>query len=143
MVSSTVIERYLKKDGSFLGCFPHDRLPTLPRQFPKTMIINTHDSSQGGEHWLALILTKNKCFYFDSFGLPIINKNIASYLNKYYKIVSYSNVCIQHITSVKCGEFCVAFIKNVRSKNYYEQFLSHFNSLKLKVNDYIVDFMLK
>ena len=57
--------------------------------------------------------------------------------------MSYSNVCIQHITSVKCGEFCVAFIKSVRSKNDYEQFLSHFNSLKLEVNDYIVDFMLK
>ena len=102
------------------------------------MIINTHDSTKPGEHWLGLVLLKNKCFYFDSFGLPIMNHNILKYLRMYEK-VSYSNVCVQETTSVKCGQFCIAFVQNVNSKKSYEDFISKFNSVNLKLNDVIVN----
>ena len=87
----------LDKRIQFLGCFPLDQLPNFPTQFPISCIINTQTSSKVGEHWIALILTKKHCFYFDSFGLPIINQTILEYLNPHYTIVRYSDVCIQHI----------------------------------------------
>jgi hypothetical protein len=123
----------------FLGCFPLDQLPDFPTQFPKSCIINTQTSTKVGEHWIALILTNKHCFYFDSFGLPIIDQRIIEYLNPHYTIVRYSDVCIQHIESDKCGEFCIVFVTHVNSKTTYEQFISQFNLEDVRENDIIIE----
>ena len=64
---STEIENILKTSKKFLGCFPLDELPYFPRRLPASLIVNTDTSIAKGDHWLALILQKDKCFYFDSF----------------------------------------------------------------------------
>ena len=79
------IEYILQNKKDFLGCFPMDRLPPFPSVFPKSMIINTQKSSQPGEHWVALVLTEKKCYYFDSFGWPIMEENILRYLEPHYE----------------------------------------------------------
>ena len=83
MTTSNQIEDYLKSDGNFLGCFPHDKLSPFPSIFPKSIIINT-DSGRA-EHCIAMILTKKNLLYFDSFGVPIINTNILNYVKQYKK----------------------------------------------------------
>jgi hypothetical protein len=77
LMSASNIEYVLKNRNDFLGCFPFDRLPPFPTKFPKSIIIITDKSSQPGKHGLALVLTEKKCYYFDSFGLPIIEENIV------------------------------------------------------------------
>ena len=129
----------IDKRKQFLGCFPLDQLPEFPTQFPKSCIINTQTSTKVGEHWIALILTKKHCFYFDSFGLPIINQSIQQYLNTHYKILRYSDVCIQHVESVKCGEFCIVFVTQVKSKATYEKLISQFNLKDVRENDIIIE----
>ena len=129
----------IDKRNQFLGCFPLDQLPDFPTQFPKSCIINTQTSTKLGEHWIALILTKKHCFYFDSFGLPIIDQRIIEYLNPHYTIVRYSDVCIQHIESDKCGEFCIVFVTQVNSKITYEKFISQFNLEDVRENDNIIE----
>ena len=129
----------IDKRKQFLGCFPLDQLPDFPTQFPKSCIINTQTSTKVGEHWIALILTNKHCFYFDSFGLPIIDQRIIEYLNPHYTIVRYSDVCIQHIESDKCGEFCIVFVTQVNSKITYEKFISQFNLEDVRENDNIIE----
>ena len=90
------------------------------------------------EHWVALLLQKNRCFYFDSFGLPVLNTNITHFLRKYKK-VTYTDICIQHIYSEKCGKFCIEFINYVYSKKSYNNFISQFEFVKLYKNDEIVE----
>ena len=138
MTSSIEIEKYLKDQKGFLGCFASDDLPTFPKLLPASLIINTHKKSQPGEHWLALVLTKRKCFYFDSFGAPILEETIVIYLQQKYKKVTVNNECIQHFTSASCGLFCIAFIKNVNSKISFEKFISKFSLFDLLKNDNIV-----
>ena len=138
MTSSTEIEKYLKDQKGFLGCFASDDLPPIPKILPASMIINTHRKNQPGEHWLALVLTKHKCFYFDSFGAPILEDTIVKYLQQKYRKVTVNNECIQHFTSASCGLFCIAFIKNVNSKNRYEKFISKFSLFNLLKNDNVV-----
>lgn len=138
-MQSTTIENILHSRKDFLGCFPFDKLPPFPTTFPKTVILNTHRSNKPGEHWIGLVLSKKHCFYFDSFGLPIINKTIVEYLNSYYKFVKYSSICIQHIESNKCGEFCIAFVTQVENKRTYEKFISQFNLLNVKENNVIIE----
>ena len=137
MTTSKQIEEYLKSDDNFLGCYPHSELPPFPSILPKSIIINT-DSGRG-EHWVALVLTKKQCFYFDSFGVPIINVNILKYLKRYKK-VTYSNQCIQYYLSSSCGLFCIAFVLYVKNKKDYFSFLSIFKDLKC--NDSIVNNLL-
>ena len=137
MTSSLYIESYLAEDDNFWGCFPIDKLQIFPIQIPKSLIINIDDSSKPGDHWVALVLFKTKCFYFDSISLPIVDLSILRFL-KPYKKVTYSSACIQDVASNQCGQFCIAFIKNVRSKISYSKFVSMFNAVNLKCNDYIV-----
>ena len=138
MTSSIEIENYLKDQKGFLGCFASDNLPTFPKSLPASLIINTHKKSQPGEHWLALVLTKHKCFYFDSFGAPILEETIVIYLQQKYKKVTVNNECIQHFTSASCGLFCISFVKNVNNKISFEKFISKFSLFNLLKNDNIV-----
>ena len=136
---STEIENILITTKNFLVCFPLDELPYFPQRLPATLIVNTDISTQNGKHWLALLLDKDKCLYFDSFGLPIVEELLLKYLEPHYNVVTYSDVCIQHIKSDKCGKFCILFVKHVKSKSTYDKFLSHFNLKYLKENDVIVE----
>ena len=136
---STEIENILITSKNFLGCFPLDELPYFPKRLPATLIVNTDTAIGNGDHWLALVLGKDKCFFFDSFGLPIVEEYLLKFLEPHYNIVTYSNVCIQHIKSNKCGEFCILFVKHVQCKTTYDKFLSHFNHKNLKKNDFFVE----
>ena len=138
MTSSIKIENYLKDQKGFLGCFACNDLPPFPKKFPVSMIINTDKKNQAGEHWLGLILTKSKCLYFDSFGVPIMEDIIISYLQQKYKKVIINNECIQHTFSTSCGLFCIAFIKYVKTKSNFETFISRFNLHNVLDNDKIV-----
>ena len=131
----------MKNDKNFIGCYPKDKLPKiLPPSFPKKMIINTGISSTKGDHWIALILFKNNCFYFDSFGLEIIDKRILNFLTKLnYKTYTFNNQCIQHFESEKCGNFCIKFLKTVGTKKNFSDFIKKFDFQNLKKNDTIVD----
>ena len=132
------IENILIYNKNFLGCYASDQIYTLPKTLPKSLIINSANYDSDGEHWVALVLQKKRCFYFDSFGLPIMNKNILHFLQKYKKVM-YSDICIQDINSVKCGKFCIGFIKYVNSKKSYNDFISKFDFVKLYKNDEIVE----
>ena len=135
---STNINSFLRNEVEFLGCFAIDCLPPFPTEFPKTMIINTDYKSGPGEHWVAVILLKYECIYFDSFGLGVVESEILDYLKCYYKSCIRSNTCIQDVTSTKCGAFCVAFILSVKNKMNYNKFIGHFNAPLLIQNDIIL-----
>ena len=135
---SDEIETILCDNNHFLGCYASDQLPTVPSSFPKSMIINTATSDTGGEHWVAIVMQRKRCYYFDSFGLPVINEDILHFLEDYEK-VTYSSKCIQNVLSSYCGKFCIAFIKYVYSKHSYNQFIDRFDFVKLYKNDLIVE----
>ena len=135
MTSSFDINVYLKDVPYFMGCFPLDKLPIIDDHLPKSIIVNTHPAHGVGEHWIGIVMTKRNCFYFDSFGWPVIEMNIKKYLSKYYQKVVYSDICIQHVMSEKCGEFCVGFVKHVQNKKSYISFLCNFNFSNVMSND--------
>ena len=130
----------MKNDKQFIGCYAKDKLPKkLSKLYPKKVVINTSSSMNRGEHWVAMILFKTTCFYFDSFGLGIMDQEMLDFLIKLnYKSYIYNNKCIQHFKSEKCGQFCIKFLKNVHSRKSYHEFLQKFNYYDLKKNDTIV-----
>ena len=144
MTTSTQIQKYLLYEKDFLGCFPCDTLPPFPKKLPKTLIINTDNSSESGDHWVGLVLTKQTCFYFDSYGVGILDANILNYIIEHYLTYIYSVKQIQGVSSEKCGQFCIAFVTHVRSVKDYNFFLDKFDGRKGKLsqNDVVVDRMI-
>ena len=138
-MDSNEIEAILRKNKQFLGCFAWDQLPPFPSSLPKSLIINTAKSDTRGEHWVAIVLQKKQCFYFDSFGLPIINDYILEFIRDAYNKVTYTDNCIQSANSDMCGKFCIAFIKYVHSKSSYNTFIEQFDFENLYKNDEIVE----
>ena len=136
------IEKIMRHDDTFIGCYPHDRLPNFNARKNFGTIINTGDSGTIGEHWVAIKMTKHDCFYFDSFGLKIIEENIKKFASNYDKVI-YSNRCIQDFRSEKCGQFCIAFLKNVKTVNQYDRFINMFDDCNLYMNDFIVHDIVK
>ena len=123
---SSEVNEHMKDEEEFIGCFPYDKLPKIKDKKKNfSLIINTGDSQSLGEHWLAVKVNNQKCFYFDSFGLPIINDMIKDFLRQYEKCF-YSNVCVQDINSKVCGNLCIMFIKNVNSYDDYVTFINLF-----------------
>jgi hypothetical protein len=138
LMASNNKEYLLKNVDHFLGCFPVDRLPPFPTTFPKSMIINTQASTQTGEHWVALVLTETKCYYFDSFAVPVVQPNIDMYLHPHYKNICYLDIRIQDITSNYCGAYCVCFVLHVKNDVTYDKFIGHYYSDNLLQNDEIL-----
>ena len=136
------IEHRLSSDPTFIGCYPHDTLPKLRKRQICSVIINTGDSGTLGKHWVAVKMTKDNCFYFDSFGLGIVNENIMTFVSNYKKAI-YSDICIQDIRSKKFGEFCIAFLENVNSTDHYDSFINIFSDCDLYMNDFIVNDIMK
>ena len=124
--------------AEFLGCFYTDILPSFPKKFPQSFIMNTEESSKHGKHWVAVVLLEDECLYFDSFGVGVVESELRKYLFSRYKRVSHSRICIQDLESTKCGAFCVDFLLNVKNRADYTNFINGFSSLNLKYNDDIL-----
>ena len=78
MLSTHQIDQVFKEDENYLGTYPMNKLPNLPKTFPKRIIINTDPANKVGDHWIALVLTYKKVFYFDSFGIKMIKLSLNS-----------------------------------------------------------------
>ena len=143
-MNSSEINSLLKNKKNFIGVFALDKLPNTKINLPASLIINNDVSSENGEHWLSLVLTKKQAFYFDSFGLSIVDKQILDFLSvqKFKKII-YSTKCIQSINSNKCGHFCILFVKIVKNTKKYVNFLDLFFEKPLFINDCLVIEYLK
>ena len=141
---SAHIEIFLQNDKSFMGCYPKDKLPKrFPKVLPKTIVVNTGLSSTHGDHWVALRLQKACCFYFDSFGVDIVDKEIMSFIKRKYQKYTFNNKCIQNYDSENCGKFCIAFIKMVKNKKEFKTFVNNFDFYNLKNNDKQIENILK
>ena len=147
MTSAKQIRLLLRDNDTFLQVLASKSTSHLPPpcslSLPKTLIINI-ESKKGGKigHWVGLLMTSSEAIYFDSMGERLYDENIIKYLLSHYNCIFYNPLKIQHKSSVKCGLFCVAFVKFVKSKGDFKQFIEMFTKVDLKKNDCIVQKMI-
>jgi len=84
-----------------------DQLPKKP-WVHESGVINLHDSSKSGSHWVAYKKHKNKVFYFDSYG----NLKPPIEVLKYFEgcEIRYNYERYQDFDSVECGHLCLLFL---------------------------------
>ena len=126
-LTNTNINSFLDHIDGFVGTFPSDIVPIQKKDEPQAFVINTAPDGSSGEHWTALILTKQKCLYFDSFGEQMNNIILLNSLKRIgVKNYQYNNSVIQPTWSNSCGYYCIAFILAFVCDNSYTSFLSNF-----------------
>lgn len=131
-----------QKHKIFKGVFPCDSLPSH-FSLPAIFVINLSPHTEGGSHWVAAYISDNRfAYYFDSFGLPIRNRYILSFLERHAERITHNKSQLQHIASNKCGKFCCAFALAILKNCSIPSFMSKF-SKNLFVNDIIVENMYK
>lgn len=100
-------------DKSFLLSSLHgtvcakDLLPHHKPSHVRAYIVNTHDSDQPGEHWVAIYFKENTAVYFDSYGLPPLEEHIKPFLENNTRYWSMNSVRFQSGNSNMCGVYCI------------------------------------
>ena len=114
-LSAQEIQKILNCCKSFIGCYASDQLESLSLSFfPCTFIVNTDKNGMSGTHWICFHISKRRVEMFDSLGLVYENKlpiEILRFIQRFAvsRDIKF-NKCLQPISSVLCGFYCIFFI---------------------------------
>ena len=102
-------------------------------------IINLDDIQT---YWIVLYVQHNDVFYFNSFGVEHIPKEMRTFISN--KNIKTNIFRIQGYDSIMCGSFCIAFINFMLAGKTLTKFtnLSLPNNFK-KNDDIILNYFLK
>lgn len=129
-----------QRQNIFKGVYPCDLLP-VRFSLPAIFVINLSPHNEGGSHWVSIFISSNRiAFYFDSFGFGVKNTYIIRFLKKHSRKVDYNKHQLQHIRSIKCGQFCCVFAISILKNCTISSFMSKF-SKNLFVNDFVIENM--
>ena len=138
----------LKSAKRFVGSYAADELKDVELKFyPSFLVINLGEHNLLGSHWIALAIYDNDIYICDSLGGITPDKKVPVEIINYLDLVSkhrtlYITKQLQPLTSDKCGEYCVLFVKEMLKNHSFCQFLSLF-TLEKERNDKIVNFLTK
>ena len=105
-MDSNEINTYAKLFGikDFIGVFAVDQLSLIPKSKTGLVIFNTDTSESIGQHWIALRITQNYIFYFDSLESEFHKSpNFIEYICFTNKELVWNTIQIQSYLSEKCG----------------------------------------
>ena len=93
----------------FLGIYAADKLKKVQVKNEHCCIVNTAPSTQKGEHWICIYISKNQMEYFDSSGRRPRGE-ILKWLNRKKKKIVYNTKCVQGLFTATCGAHCIYFL---------------------------------
>ena len=103
--------------SNFCGVFGLDELKQIDKHRKGLIIFNTQPTTLPGQHWIALSITVDTIFYFDSLNSGFhSNECVAKFLIKMNRNVILNNIQIQPDVSNLCGVHCIVFC-HIMSKN--------------------------
>lgn len=138
-LTSVFLNSILKKINNFVGVIPQDYLEKIRiNSFPTSFVVNSDLSNQLGDHWLAVFITSDKIFIFDSLGF---HKHkwpfLLQFLTKYKKTHRfYQTPQVQQPFNYTCGFYCIYFLISCQYTNY-KTYLSLFSG-DFNRNDHII-----
>ena len=125
----------------FMGVYTVDTLPKYVKEYPCCYIINTDESTDGGEHWVCTYFNSNgQGEFFCSFG-----NNPKFYDNRIVLFIERncdSWICntkrLQCSMSMVCGQYCIFFAVCKALHVTMTQFCNIFNR-NCQINDETVN----
>ena len=137
-MDSNEINKFAKTWGiqDFIGVFAVDELTLIPKGRTGLLIFNTDTSQNTGQHWIALCITNNNIYYFDSLSSEFQHSiQFQEYMTFAKKRLTWNTIQIQHDLSDKCGNHCLVFcyaMRKKRNRTNYESFLNNFLNLSIE-----------
>jgi hypothetical protein len=133
---------------NFIGVYPADVIPPIKGKEKNnflSVIFNLSPHYETGSHFIAIVKTKQKIYFFDSLGTKYnYSKSIIKFMNLFHKPIIYCIKKIQTSTSIFCSFFCLAFILHMQKQNHYPQQFYKLFPICSKKNDNIVqNFVIK
>ena len=142
MTSAHQLNSWLKRNDKFMGSFSSEKLPKFPKSLPKSLIINLRVKNKKIGHWVGVILKREECLFFDTYGRKVMNNKVINFLSPHYKYVVFNRRKIQHNKSKKCGEFTFVFINSVYSRCDFNYFINLFYKCNILKNDQLILFIM-
>ena len=132
------IRRDAVSSARFGGVKAADELPTCVDHSRKFFIVNTHNSYQTGEHWVAMYLDPVPEF-FDSLALSpeYYKKSFQYFLVNHGPSYRHNVKRLQSSDSIVCGQYCLFYIYH-RSRNISMKLMFDMFSEDLESNDRLV-----
>ena len=129
------IQKYYENEPKFNGVCSRDNLPKIK---DGAYIINLAEYSVIGTHWASLwVNNSNNVTYSDSFGVEHIPKEIKTFINN-NKNIKRNIFRTQAYDSIRCGQFCIAFIDFMVKGKTLTEYTNLFSSNDFKKNDDII-----
>jgi hypothetical protein len=127
----------------FHGVYPADATPNIKHILRKqdniSIIFNLSNHDEPGSHYVAVLITRTKIFYFDSYGKKLTNKHIKKFLIKFNQPIYYHVIPIQHKNSIFCGLYSLAYLYSTQIlKMNFTKFFDIFKYPATMTNDNIV-----
>ena len=123
----------------FNEVYSRDNLPHKIKD--EAYVIDLHEYSDIGTHWIALYVDKKAATYFDSFGVEHIPKEIKNFIGNKNIIANIFRT--QAYDSIMCGYYCICFVNFMIAGKSLTDFtnLSSSNDFK-KSDDIILNYFL-
>ena len=126
--------RYFKNEPRFKGVYSRNN---LPKRDEGAYVINLEDNTKAGSHWVALFVKKDKCTYFDSFGIEHIPIEIEKFIEGLSEI-DKNIFRVQSYDSIMCGYYCIKFIEYMFAGKKLTDFTNLFSPNDFEKNDAII-----
>lgn len=152
-MDSSTINRLLqkifvgKKQAQY-GCIPSNGLDNMKiKTYPFAFCVNDMPAGHPGSHWLGLYIEdRNKPLeFFCSFGRPMSSypPNFTMFVKRNKLSVKESNICLQSLTSDRCGQHVLYYLYNRRKECSRKCFYDKFSNDVIKNDKIVVAFVNK
>lgn len=144
------IERIISKDPKlsryFEDVLPKDKLPKMVNEYPKSFIVNTDNSDELGQHWVAFYFdTPEYAEFFDSYGqtpeqlAPEFTDFISTNSQRWIS----NSERLQGKNTTVCGQYCIVYLyyrcRGVPMQLFVKQFTKNTTVNDTIVNDFVND----
>ena len=121
---------------TFQGVFPRDKLPRYVLKKPSAYVVNTDPAHRPGKHWVAIFFDgRGHATYFDSFGLPVMFRDIDVFIRNNSIRVEINDRWLQDPISATCGLYVVYFVFMKSRGASLSRLLAPFHPFRTTFND--------
>ena len=120
----------MRKDATFVGVFPLNKLPPLCGR-SHTLIVNTHTDHPPGQDWIAVRTLFDRAWIFDPLAFHSPPPALCHHLLLYCHIAFlYVNTLpVQPPFTLTCGPYCVYFLYRGLPASSEKAVLEYINKL--------------
>lgn len=122
------ISNALINHHNYHGVMARDQIQNINKL--GSYILNLDLSKNSGNHWVSISITKDKLFYFDSYGVspPSFITDFAKSRNITH--IFFNNIFLQKYTQRNCGNWSIQFCKaNITTLIKFRKFIKNFIKL--------------